>query len=95
MIQLLRALVFGALAWILARALASVFSPPARRSTGGGQPGSTPRQGGAPERLVRDPVCGVNLPERRALAAKADSGRVFFCSEECRRAWLSRQAPAS
>jgi len=31
--------------------------------------------------LVKDPVCGTYVPERKAIQA---SGQ-FFCSEECRR----------
>ena len=39
-----------------------------------------PPPGGATERLVQDPVCGVRLPESRALRA----GDRYYCSAECR-----------
>lgn len=39
-----------------------------------------------PERLVQDPVCGLRLPESRAVR----DGEAFFCSEDCLRASRSR-----
>ncbi len=39
-----------------------------------------PPAGAAAERLVQDPVCGVRLPESRALR----SGDRYYCSAECR-----------
>ncbi len=40
-----------------------------------------PVQAGS-ERLVQDPVCGLLLPESRAVR----DGESFYCSEDCRRA---------
>ena len=52
------------------------------------------RQMGAPEatkprtihkgRMVRDPVCGLYLPEGRAVTDVVSGERRFFCSETCR-----------
>lgn len=39
-----------------------------------------------PERLVQDPVCGLLLPESRAVR----DGEAFYCSQECRRASRAR-----
>jgi hypothetical protein len=41
---------------------------------------------GRPERLVQDPVCGLRLPESRAVR----EGDAYFCSEECLRASRAR-----
>lgn len=39
-----------------------------------------------PERLVRDPVCGLLLPESRAVR----EGETCYCSQECLRASRAR-----
>ncbi len=38
--------------------------------------------------MVRDPICGIHLPESRALSELRSGDQFFFCSEECRRAFL-------
>ena len=38
------------------------------------------------ERLVQDPVCGLRLPEGRAVR----DGDAFYCSEDCLRASRGR-----
>lgn len=35
-------------------------------------------------RMVRDPVCGLNVPEDRAIVAVVDGESLYFCSERCR-----------
>jgi YHS domain-containing protein len=41
------------------------------------------------QKLVRDPVCGMHLAERLAIAERSSSGDpVFFCSEECRHKFM-------
>lgn len=37
--------------------------------------------------MVRDPVCGLHLPEDRAITLVHDGERIHFCSEQCRRAF--------
>jgi YHS domain-containing protein len=39
--------------------------------------------------MVRDPVCGVHLPESRALAEVRGGERIYFCSEACRASFRS------
>jgi hypothetical protein len=57
---------------------------PARRPVGP-RPQRPPVQAGT-ERLVKDPVCGLLLPESRAVR----EGEAFYCSEDCRRASHAR-----
>ena len=52
--------------------------------------------GGSPEKrtiykglMVRDPVCGLHLPEQRALTESRSGQRYHFCSERCRDSFLS------
>jgi hypothetical protein len=40
--------------------------------------------------LVRDPVCGVFVVPGQALTSGEGSARRHFCSEKCRREWISR-----
>lgn len=40
--------------------------------------------------LVRDPVCGVFVVPARALSAGTGDGTRYFCSEDCRRKWITR-----
>ena len=42
-------------------------------------------------RLVRDPVCGTYVPPRAALSLTSAGSTHYFCSEECRREFSSRQ----
>jgi YHS domain-containing protein len=44
--------------------------------------------------MVRDPVCGLHVPEKRALVEVRSGERIYFCSEACRAAFRSeRSAP--
>ena len=52
--------------------------------------------GGSPEKrtiykglMVRDPVCGLHLPEQRAITESRSGQRYHFCSERCRDTFLS------
>ena len=59
--------------------------PSVRAARGGGR--DLPREG----TMVRDRVCNTFLPRDRALTARLGSEEFFFCSENCRRAFLARQ----
>jgi len=39
--------------------------------------------------MVRDPVCGVHIPENRALVEVNGGERIHFCSEACRASFRS------
>ncbi|HEY7817361.1 MAG TPA: YHS domain-containing protein [Vicinamibacteria bacterium] len=39
--------------------------------------------------MVRDPVCGLHLPESRALVEVRGGERLHFCSEACRASFRS------
>jgi hypothetical protein len=58
-------------------ALASWLGPACRRRSGPAQ---------VEGEMVRDPVCGVWVDRRLALAAGSGSQAVSVCSEACRRA---------
>ncbi len=81
---LFRFVILLVIAWLLLKLLRTVFAPPRVRRPGPGMPPPPPggpERAGPPERLVLDPVCGVRIPEGRAVR----EGSRFFCSEECRR----------
>ncbi len=42
----------------------------------------------------RDPICGMTVDETTALHAERDGQIYYFCSEHCRKKFLSEQAPA-
>jgi YHS domain-containing protein len=42
--------------------------------------------------LVRDPICGTYVVPSSALSAGAGSQMKFFCSENCRRAYVMKIA---
>ena len=80
--SLFRIVVLGLVIWLvgrLFRVLARTASPAAGPKDASSSAG---RPSGAPERLVRDPHCGVALPQSRAIAWHGE----FFCSESCRSA---------
>ena len=68
-----------------------------RRARGGEVPGS---EAGAHRTLYkgvmgRDPVCGLHLPESRALRETHSGEPVYFCSEECRKRFSSGDAAST
>jgi hypothetical protein len=83
---LLRFVLFALLALFVGRALRSFFSgikegvapsPPARKAEKG-------------QVMARDPMCGTFVVPGTALAVRGKSGMVYFCSDKCRQAYLSR-----
>ncbi|MGB9713206.1 MAG: hypothetical protein ACP5J5_05555 [Dissulfurimicrobium sp.] len=41
------------------------------------------------DELVRDPVCGVFVPKRQAVALIMDGKIHYFCSERCRKQFIA------
>jgi YHS domain-containing protein len=39
--------------------------------------------------MVRDPVCGLHVPESRALTEQRSGETIYFCSETCRQSFLA------
>ena len=62
---------------------------------GASAPRQTPQTSPAtrPERLggtlVRDPQCGTFVPQVKALSSGSGDSAVFFCSTNCRDAWVA------
>ncbi|MDH3285214.1 MAG: hypothetical protein OEQ13_10770 [Acidobacteriota bacterium] len=90
MLTFIRAVLFAVIAWIIGRALARLTFGGAGRASGERSSAAEAPAPGGPEQLVKDPVCGVCLPEGRALRVATAEGPVFFCSDECRRAHSER-----
>jgi YHS domain-containing protein len=42
--------------------------------------------------LARDPICGTYVVPSRALAVGSGSDARYFCSENCRRAYVAKRA---
>jgi YHS domain-containing protein len=53
-------------------------------STSGTRSAPKPRVGG---RLVKDPQCGMHIPETGALRLGTGDNAVYFCSASCRDQW--------
>ena len=82
------------LAMVTARAVWRVIDGVSEGLSGRG-PASRGRGGNVPARgvqMVRDPVCGTYVIPDRALALQDGSGRVFFCSPNCRDKYRARTA---
>jgi len=45
--------------------------------------------------MVRDPICGTFVVQSRARNAMRGGEQAYFCSDECRRAWLTGAQPES
>lgn len=61
---------------------------PSRRSAR--WPGAPSRESKPGGELVRDPQCGTYVPKTRAIAASVGSETTYFCSTNCRDAYLAR-----
>jgi len=76
--------------WVLLTILVLVVMRLVRFALAPASPLSAPRAvrpaPAGPERLVQDPVCGLRLPEGRAVR----DGDAFYCSPECLRASRAR-----
>lgn len=55
------------------------------RGSSSGEPMSTVYKG----LMVRDPICGLHVPESRALVEVLGGERIYFCSETCRASFRS------
>jgi len=56
-------------------------------------PSSRPNQPATREggQLVRDPNCGTYVAVGRALREGSGDNAVYFCSEDCQKAWAARK----
>jgi len=80
------------LAMVMARAVWSVIGGVTEGLSGrasGSRGGNVPARG---VQMVRDPVCGTYVIPDRALSLPDGSGRVFFCSANCRDKYRTRPA---
>ncbi|HSR49941.1 MAG TPA: hypothetical protein VLV83_03885 [Acidobacteriota bacterium] len=67
-----------------------------RRNPSGARSGGSNRE--RPSRTiegqtVRDPQCGMHVAQDLAIPARSHGRRLFFCSEECRDAYLEGMKP--
>lgn len=53
--------------------------------------GLPPRTEFSPQPLVHDLECGLHLPLNDALSVHTVKGMLYFCSRECRNAYLAKQ----
>jgi len=93
--MLVRFLLFALLVLIVLRSIWRLFEGIVEGATGtrrSGKDGRVPQRG-AP--MVRDPVCGTFVVQSRARNAMRGGEQAFFCSDECRRAWLAGAQPQS
>ncbi len=44
--------------------------------------------------MTKDPICGMTVDEKTALRAERGGETFYFCSEHCRKKFLSQSAPA-
>ena len=44
--------------------------------------------------MTKDPICGMTVDEATALHAERDGKTFYFCSDHCRKKFLSQSAPA-
>ena len=83
------------LAMVMARAISRVIGG-VMEGLSGREPRS--QSGNVPARgvhMVRDPICGTYVIPDRAVALSDGSGRVFFCSANCRDKYRARPSAPS
>jgi YHS domain-containing protein len=65
----------------------SEADPTRRQAQGGTTAGASAAQGskpGGPPAIVRDPVCGLELPWSRSISLRVGGDTFYFCSDACR-----------
>jgi len=85
LLLLVLAMVMARAVWRVIDGVMEGLSGRASRSHGG----NVPARG---VQMVRDPVCGIYVIPDRAVALSDGSGRVFFCSANCRDKYRARTA---
>jgi YHS domain-containing protein len=80
-----RAIIFVSALWLIQRFLGALLGTGARRRPAP-NPGDAARDS---SRMVKDPVCGMYLDSRLAIAVEAKKGTHYFCSKECRSKYLA------
>lgn len=83
--RFLIAIILFGVAILILRRLAGLFAPASREPANGGRAAGVAE--GIP--LVRDKVCNTFLPKHRALELAGRDQVLYFCSEDCRRRFLS------
>lgn len=85
--------------WLLRLLIAFLAWRGLSRLLGGVQEGLRGPHGNRPDNsqpsavpLARDPICGTYVVPSRALTAGSGQDVRYFCSENCRRAWVAKRA---
>ena len=83
---MIRLLIFGALIYLLYRALKSwIFKD--LKIEDPGSTGDDRKQ--IDDIMVKDPFCNTYFPKRDALRVKHKGETLFFCSQECKQKYLA------
>jgi hypothetical protein len=85
-----RALLFFVLFWVIARVFWKFIGGVVSGATAPGPQGR--RAGGmqAGVKMLPCPVCGTYVVPGKAIMATGGSGPVYFCSDQCRAAYVPR-----
>ena len=85
--------------WLLRLLIAFILWRGLSRLLGGIQEGLRGPRGNPPRNaqppavpLVRDPICGTYVVPSHALTVGSGGDLRYFCSEDCRRAWVAKRA---
>ena len=88
MSYLLRFLLLGLLFILIARSFWKFIGSMVEGASG--QPRGRSGPPGRGVAMVRDPVCGTFVVPSTALTLAAEDGPIYFCSEQCRKAYRAR-----
>lgn len=83
-------LAFFFLIRFLWRTVARMLGGPEMRTVNNG-PSSDEQKPVYRGHMVRDPVCGVYIPEKSSLPDRRDNQIYHFCSETCRETFRNRE----
>jgi YHS domain-containing protein len=89
MVRLLQFLAFIILLRFVWRAVIRLMAGPETSRVRGGSPEE--RKTIYRGQMVRDPVCGVYIPEQGSLVERRGGETYNFCSEACRDSFLQRK----
>ena len=89
--MLIRFLLFVVVMLLVLRSIWRLFEGIVEGATGTRRSSGRTRVPQRSTAMVRDPVCGTFVVQSRARNATRGGEEAFFCSDECRRAWLSRR----
>jgi len=90
-LNLIRVLIIVGLFYLIYRVLKGLINPAPLNRFKEVRPDLETENEADPEELIRDPNCGIYLPQKQGIAAFVGGKVLYFCSEECKQQYIENR----